>query len=178
MGWLVIIVILIIIIATSKRKKPSNKANNKVYPVQQAQAYYQQEIKTYYQYEKNQILTSNETGFFAELKRIASNYNIDVLTKVRLCDIIKVKSGVDNSTYTSAFNTIKSKHIDFVLIDKNTNVVCCIELDDKSHEKEKAKANDEVKNKALLSAGVPLIRTKSAMGIEISIQEILSQSHL
>ena len=105
-------------------------------------------------YKKRKLLTSAEWKFYATLKQFIGD-DFSIIMKVRLADIIE---STDKSNQT-AFNKVKAKHIDFVIINKSTAaIVCCIELDDSSHEKAKTKARDKFVEKALASADVKLIR--------------------
>lgn len=124
-------------------------------------------------YCKTKLLTHYERSFFEQLKIIAVNKNLYLFAKVRLADIVNVKNGTDD--FYKYFNQIKSKHIDFVLSDNEMNVLCCIELDDSSHDNKKAQENDQVKNDALAAAGVPIIRTRTFIGLEQVINETISK---
>jgi hypothetical protein len=77
------------------------------------------------------LLTPAELTFY---KFLLNNLppGISVMCKVRLADILKpVSSG---KTYMTDFNKIKSKHIDFVLVNSETlEIKTLIELNDKSH---------------------------------------------
>lgn len=122
-----------------------------------------------YQYEKiPYLMTPAERSFFGVLdKAVDGKYRI--FTKVRLADVIKVKSGLDKSSRQSAFNLIRSKHIDFVLCDPKTmSIVSAVELDDRSHSKPDRRARDDFFNKALSSAGIRLFRFPVKKGYTIS----------
>ena len=86
---------------------------------------------------KGNLLTPAELKFLGVLDQvIGSHYRI--MAQVRLADIIKVKSGLDNSTRSSAFNRIKAKHLDFVACDpSDMSIKFAIELDDSSHRQAK-----------------------------------------
>jgi hypothetical protein len=107
---------------------------------------------------KGNLLTPAELKFFGILDQvIGSHYRL--MAQVRLADILKVKSGLDSSTRSSAFNRIKAKHLDFVACDPNDmSVKFAIELDDSSHRQAKRKKRDAFLEKAMKGAGVPLYR--------------------
>lgn len=112
-------------------------------------------------------------NFYKQLLPITDSLNLTIFTKVRLADIITIKKGVSKSEWQSAFNRIQSKHFDFVIVQSQTlDVVCVIELDDKSHDREKAVKNDTFKNKTLETVKIPLIRTKTIDGIKIQLQKL------
>ena len=94
-------------------------------------------------YELNEtILTERERAFYRILKPIA--------------DIVSIKKGTKD--WQKWFNKIRSKHVDFLLCDYDMNIVLMIELDDRSHESERAKKNDALKNAIF---GGRLVRIRS-----------------
>lgn len=64
-------------------------------------------------YERKLLLTKNEWYFYKKLKKITDKYNLHILSKVRMEDVIKVKEGFTYSETQSARGRIKSRHIDF-----------------------------------------------------------------
>lgn len=101
------------------------------------------------------LMTAAERSFYGVL-RGAVGPGVYIASKVRLADIIK--PAVSGKGWQSSFNRISSKHIDFVLCDAQTMaVLCCIELDDASHQQEQRKVRDEFVMKALQSANVRFI---------------------
>lgn len=125
-----------------------------------------------YPYEKQFLLTKNEWAFYKELKKITDKYNLHILSKIRLADIVRVKKGLSNSEYMSAFSKIKSKHLDFVLANpENLAILCVIELDDSSHDKVNSQQNDYFKNKVLETVNIPLIRLQNTVALEFKICE-------
>jgi len=110
-------------------------------------------------YARQVLLTKAELNFYRQIQPILMELNLFASFKVRLWDVIDVRKGTEKSfTYQ---NKISSKHIDFVLIDRDTNIIGCIELDDSSHNEKDRQEADQVKNEALSAAGVPLIRVKA-----------------
>ena len=107
---------------------------------------------------KSNLLTPAELKFLGVLDQvIGSHYRI--MAQVRLADVLKVKSGLDNSIRSSAFNRIKAKHLDFVACDpSDMSVKFAIELDDSSHKQSKRMERDVFLNDAMQSAGIPLHR--------------------
>lgn len=108
-------------------------------------------------YKKKFILTKNEYSFFYKLKPIAEKHNLSILCKIRLADLIEPLPSTDKSEWYSAFNRIKSKHIDFVLTTQNLNVLLLIELEDSSHEKADRIERDNFVKAAIESAGLKLL---------------------
>ena len=107
---------------------------------------------------KGGLLTPAELKFLGVLDQIIGTH-YRIMAQVRLADVIKVKKGLDKSTRSSAFNRIKSKHLDFVICDpSDLSVKFAIELDDSSHNRPKRKERDAFLEQAMQSAGVPLYR--------------------
>ena len=104
----------------------------------------------------NYIMTQTELKFYRELKKITDKLNLTIFSQVNLERIINV---IDNNT--SDRNKIKSRTIDFTIVkNENCKIVCCIELDDYTHNREKVKITDEFKNKLFEQVKIPLHRIK------------------
>ncbi|OUR72168.1 hypothetical protein A9Q78_07625 [Methylophaga sp. 41_12_T18] len=119
----------------------------------------QQDEVSYFPYLKNaSLLTAAELSFYHVLKiAVAEQYEINV--KVRVADLISVKKGLDKWLWQTAFNKIKAKHVDFVLVKKDTfEIICAIELDDRSHEKIQRQRRDQFLDGSFRAVGVPLLR--------------------
>ncbi len=106
------------------------------------------------------LLTPAELSFYHVLK-IAVSEQYDIFSKVRVADLISVQKGLERAKRSRAFNKINAKHIDFILCDKTTSeILCAIELDDKSHTHKKRQDRDVFLEKALAAARLPLVRFK------------------
>lgn len=103
------------------------------------------------------LFTKAEWNFRRSLTRAVRNDYL-VMGKVRIADILSVKKTRNKSKWWKSFSKISQKHIDFVLIEPKTGkFVCCIELDDASHQrKDRIKRDSFVKN-AFDKAGIPLL---------------------
>ena len=117
---------------------------------------------------------------FAQALQAAIGREYFMMGKVRIADLLAVESHpkIKRSDWMSRFAKISSKHIDFVLIDPETGkVVCCIELDDKSHQRADRIERDIFVNGAFKQAGVPLLRipTQSSYDIQ-ALQRDIAQS--
>lgn len=103
-------------------------------------------------YEKNEyLLTSTELKFYKLLKGITDKLELSLFTQVSLYGIVKNKNFKD-------FNKIKSKSIDYVITEKNCKIKLCIELDDKTHNKQKRIERDEFINKLFNDLDIKLLR--------------------
>lgn len=117
------------------------------------------EERKYYKV-KEGFFTRSEYQFFTELNK-QNQGNYYVLSKVRLEDIVEVVPGLDRKVRFGKRNVIKSRHIDFVLVDKLTGKVAhAIELDGYSHNNRKQQESDRKKNKILKQCGVNLHRIR------------------
>jgi very-short-patch-repair endonuclease len=74
-----------------------------------------------------------------------------VLAQVGLSRCVK-------TTSIAGFNTVSQKSLDFVICDKSGAIVAAIELDDITHELASRIRADKTKDRALQSAGIPIIR--------------------
>ena len=83
-----------------------------------------------------------------------------IFPKVRMADLLVVRKGTEKRQ--GFFNKISAKHVDFVLCRPDTiQPVLIIELDDSSHDSQKAKRADEFKDKAFEAAGMKVLRFKA-----------------
>ncbi len=109
------------------------------------------------------IFTASERKFFIHLQQAVGN-EFYIFAKVRAADVLLPKSAKDRSRWQSAFNKVACKHFDYVLCDANLKIVAAIELDDVSHGRADRQERDKFIEWACKSAGVSLIRFKTAKG--------------
>lgn len=113
-------------------------------------------------YERRQKLFSDAERSFLGVLDQTFGARYRVFGKVGLLDIVKTATGLSNSARSSAFNRIRGRHLDFVLCDPRTlEIMAAVELDDSSHEHVSRQDRDRFVDRALSSAGVPLIRFKA-----------------
>ena len=131
-----------------------------------------------YPYEKEPALFSPaERSFLGVLEQVINN-RYRLMGKIRLADIVKVKSGLNKSAWQNAFNKIQSKHIDIVACDPTTlSVLFVIELDDKTHSQSKRHNRDQFVDNVLRAAGIPIVHftAKNSYSLQ-EIESILSQA--
>lgn len=108
-------------------------------------------------YEKNNyIMTQTELKFYRELKKITDKLELSIFPQVNLEKMIKV---IDNNNKDR--NRIKSRSIDYAIVNnKNCKIICCIELDDYTHNLENVKKADKFKNDLFNKVNLKLIRIK------------------
>ena len=110
--------------------------------------------------QRGPLLSKAELRFYRSLVDAVAG-RFEVMTKVRLGDLFKVRG--DPSEATATRNRINQKHVDFVLCDLETmQPRVGIELDDRSHRSERARDADAVKNDAFERGGLPLVRVRAA----------------
>lgn len=147
MEWILIIVIIVVVIVLLTSKKgPSQKG-----------------------YRLNSPLFSKaERSFYGVLLTAVSQEHV-LMGKVRVADVLLPEKGLNKSQWQTAFNKVALKHFDFILCEKDTlNVLAAIELDDKSHGSQKAKARDNFLNDACASAGFTIIRFSAKKTYQIA----------
>jgi len=150
--WIVaaLIFIALIIVALATKKKPSKKSKAP--------------SRSDYKYQKRpSLLTPSELKFYNALIPIATTKKLIICPKVRLEDIIEAPKGPD---YNAARGRIKSRHIDFMLCDPNTlQPILALELDDNSHDRPDRQERDQFIDKALGTAGINILHTRSTTGL-------------
>ncbi len=123
---------------------------------------------------KKYFFTQSEKTFFNELVK-QNNNQYTILSKVRLEDIVSAKKSLDWKEKGIKRNYIKSKHLDFVILDNHYgNILAVIELDGKSHDTEKQGKYDKIKDDILNSVGIKFYRVKVGELYSKKIQDILN----
>lgn len=149
---ILIIIIFIYLIKKIDKQQYQNKnkcINNKV----ETETNYKDIYKP-----KKYIITLTELNFYNILLEIAKELDLILFSQVSLYNIIETK--YNNQ---SAFNKIKSKTIDFVLVDKNNcRIKLCIELDDYTHNRYDRIERDKFINKLFSDLEIDLIRFKAS----------------
>ena len=106
---------------------------------------------------KENFITDNELKLYKVLKKVAYELKFDLFTQVALNRILEVNN---RRKQQQLRNRIDRKSIDFVLYDEKTKkIVCCIELDDSTHEREERIERDLFLDKSCKNA-IKLIRIK------------------
>ncbi len=115
------------------------------------------ERNSQWQYQSRKtLMTLAELQFFRVLEPAVGEY-FRVFSKVRLADIIQPVASKGSRAWYSAFASIKSKHVDFVLCDADTmEFRMVVELDDKSHQREDRMERDIKVDGMLTQAGIPV----------------------
>ncbi|MFC0820661.1 DUF2726 domain-containing protein [Moraxella marmotae] len=107
-------------------------------------------------FEPMPLMTDSEVLFFKKLKTALPEYHI--FGQVQLSRMIEPTIDVA-SERQFWFNRVCRQSVDFVLVhDDLQTVLAAIELDDWTHESKTRQKQDAKKDKALASAGIPIIR--------------------
>lgn len=113
--------------------------------------------KEYSKYTTNYyLLTFNELQFYRKLKNYITENNLyyEIFPQVDLERMIKV---IDNNVADR--NKIKSRSIDFTIVSKqDCKIVCCIELDDYSHQRKDRIQRDIFINGLFKKVNIKLFR--------------------
>jgi hypothetical protein len=100
------------------------------------------------------LLTEREQSFYQSLLGLYPNHKVFI--QVALSQLIDVPE--DHPDRQSIRNRFSQLVADFVLCRTDLSVVAVIELDDRTHERPRRQDADARKNKALVDAGIRLVR--------------------
>ncbi len=174
LGLIILLIPILIAKKIKKNKKLKNDLLKKDLEIQKLKEEKLNEAYFVFPYVKCNILTEREKIFYSELKKIAKNLNYNILAKIRLGDLIKINSDLNQKQQTEYIYKILYKHIDFALCDKETlEPKILIELQDKTHEIEDRIISDRFKKTALEKCGYKIIFTYSANNLENKIKELI-----
>jgi very-short-patch-repair endonuclease len=117
---------------------------------------------------RNALFSPAERSFLGVLDQaVAGQYR--VFGKVRLGDLIQPAKGYTKGQRTGARNRINQKHVDFVLCQPDTLApVGAVELDDSSHQRKDRSERDDFVDRALESAGIPVLRFAARKGYAVA----------
>jgi len=121
---------------------------------------------------RESFLTPAEKDFFHVLSAVVGSDYL-LFSKTRMSDLLYLPK-MSNRDYYRYQNKIQSKHVDFLLCDKeNTKPLLAIELDDSSHLKASRIARDSFVDEIFESAQLPILHIRASssyLGDEISQQ--------
>jgi hypothetical protein len=112
-------------------------------------------VKNSAQYKPRKLLTENEHEFFWRLTRALPETFI--FPQVAMSALIDPTATQGSKAFMSSFGRISQKRVDYALYDSSFNLLCVVELDDKTHKADK----DEARDQLLKSAGIRTIRWNS-----------------
>lgn len=158
----IILLIIDILLTLSNKKQLSKKKEN------QSETEYKPWIT--YPYSKKMLLTKTEYNFYKILKEQCDKQNFLICPKVRMEDFLKV---TDSKNHLKYRGYVKSRHIDFLICDNKLYILAGLELDDPTHNTEKAKKTDDFKDKVFKAIELPLYRIRVAEDYNIQINQML-----
>lgn len=121
-----------------------------------------QTVNNYPYQVSKRLLTNAERSFYGVLSQVVGDEGL-IFSKVRIADVIKPQNGLSRSEWQRAFNSISSKHFDFVVCNPNDiSVKFVVELDDSTHNKQSQKERDHFVNNACKASSLPLLRIKAS----------------
>lgn len=123
------------------------------------------------------LFTPSEKRFLEVLESISGDA-FRVYGKVRISDILTpdVNKWEKGSGWHWLFSQISQKHVDFVIVDKQFNMVCAVELNDPSHQRPDRQKRDEFVVQAFANANVPLLMIEdiNRKGFEQEVAEAIA----
>lgn len=121
---------------------------------------------------KTYLLTRQEQHFYRALAETALELNLHLFVKVRLADIIGPVEGTEG--WDAFLARIGSRKVDFLLCrDTALSPVLVVELDDQTHNWQRHAERDNLKEKALMEAGLGVLHVKSAAGLRGKVAAML-----
>lgn len=150
--WLILIVVVAVVLAA--RLKPQGVER--------------------FPYKKRPVLFSpGERSFLGVLEQAVGDKH-QVLGKVRVADVVGVKSMPDRRAWQRAFNKISAKHFDFVICaNDDLEIVAVVELDDKSHGNRQRHDRDKFLAGLCEAINLPLVRVPAQRAYSLADLQVL-----
>lgn len=120
---------------------------------------------SYTRFKKKDVLTIAEKQFYNILKKYIRNEYLIIPQAV-------LSSFIDCNEFMYR-NKINRKTVDFIIVDRQFNVICAIELDDRSHDKYNRKKRDAFVNSLFANVGIKLLRIKMSKNYYKQLEEML-----
>jgi hypothetical protein len=115
---------------------------------------------------KDYLLSKAERAFYHVLRKAIGD-RWTIFAKVRLIDLLWLPRGTQATQ--AHRNRVQSKHVDFVLCEPATlTPILVIELDDRSHDREDRRDRDRFVDRALESAGLPVLHVPARDGYVVN----------
>ena len=108
------------------------------------------------------LFSKAEANFYFALSNAVQGRYL-VFGKVRVADIITIKSGLSPKARMSALGRIAQKHLDYVLVHPvSLAPICAIELNDKSHDRGDRSKRDQMLTKIFAKTEFPIVWVKAS----------------
>ncbi|MES2258255.1 MAG: DUF2726 domain-containing protein [Pseudomonadota bacterium] len=111
--------------------------------------------KSAFQYIHTPLMTQNEIEFFSRLQRAVPD--LFIFPQVSMGALIKPNMPRKSKDYWPALARVNQKRIDYTICNTDMELICLVELDDRTHDK----AADALRDAYLDSAGIPTLRWES-----------------
>lgn len=108
------------------------------------------------------LFSKREYAFYRVLRRSCGKKGLKVCPKVRLADILDVKTN-DLEENRVWFRTIAQLHVDFLILGKNDRFLFCVELDDSTHDNAEVRKKDFFKDRCFDKTAVGLFRCREIL---------------
>jgi len=163
---LIILIFALVFVWALRRKKKDGFTTPKTAP---------SDARTYGAYERSPSLFVNrsELAFFHTLRRtLPDGYYLQ--SKTWLEDIVRVKPFIKGEGRWKLRSRVKSRHVDFLIIDSEGIPCIAIELDGSSHNHETYNA-DSLKDGIFEAIGLSLIRVRTGENFAQAAQDITNR---
>lgn len=121
------------------------------------------------------FVNKSETALFSALS-IHMPSDCHVMAKVRLEDILRVKTSIkDSKLRWHMRGRVKSRHVDFLIINSRGKLLLAVELDGNVHNQREVRQADYVKDALFSACNVPLIRISTGQVFSNVAQQIALQ---
>lgn len=124
---------------------------------------------------RKELVSPAERSFYGVLERVVGG-SCRIFAKVRLADLIAVRSGMDKGERMRSYNKISRKHVDFVICSpRDLAVLAVVELDDASHKRPDRARRDDFVDRALGAANIATyhVPVKSAYVVD-DVRKVLT----
>jgi hypothetical protein len=115
-----------------------------------------------------------EANLFHSLLAYAGQWGCHVLVKPRLEDVIGVRRNVTGKEKFSLRGRVKSRHLDFLIVDATGRPLAGVELDGPTHRRAAAQAGDQFKDDLAEAVGLPLHRVLASADPQLAAYEIFT----
>lgn len=107
------------------------------------------------------LFSPAERSFLGVLEQAAGN-DYRVFGKVRVADVVAVKSSSARGVWQRAFNRINAKHFDFVVCrNGDLSIACAVELDDQSHKRQARQDRDAFLLDVCSAISLPFLQVRA-----------------
>lgn len=125
-------------------------------------------------YKPKYLLTKTEWAFYKRLKKSADKFNLHILAKVRLADLVQVDNYFQGMGFKKYFAKIRAKHVDFVLCNpENLAVKFILELEDSTHHTAERAERDDFVDKVLKKCGYKVAHTYGEANLDELIEKLM-----